>query len=120
MWVSYHVWLFPYQGVPMSKKRLKRKRYPKDWKQRATSCKQSAGWMCEHCGEIHLASKISRRTGQVYSMHLHAAHVGRYTASPKLKALCPSCHAKLDWQERKRRGRVNIERLKHQMLFVAR
>jgi YgiT-type zinc finger domain-containing protein len=104
----------------MSKKRSKRKRYPKDWKQRATACKHNAGWICEQCGESHLTPKISKRTGQEYPMYLHAAHVGRYTANPKLKSLCPRCHGKLDWQERQRRAKVNVERLKHHMLLVAR
>jgi|SRR6266478_5420591 len=104
----------------MNKKRSKRKRYPKNWKQLATECKQQAGWICEHCGEAHLTRKISKRTGQEYPLYLHAAHVGRYTANPKLKALCPCCHGKLDWQERKRRVRVNLERLKHRMMLITR
>jgi hypothetical protein len=26
-----------------------RKNYPKDWKQKSTSCKEAAGWKCEKC-----------------------------------------------------------------------
>jgi YgiT-type zinc finger domain-containing protein len=104
----------------MSKKRFRLKRYPKDWKQRATACKQHAGWVCEACGEAQFTLKVSKRTGQVYPMYLHAVHIGRYTANPKLQALCPRCHGKRDWHERKRRASVNTERVKHQLLLGAR
>jgi hypothetical protein len=104
----------------MPKKRSKRKRYPKNWKQQATECKQAAQWHCETCNEAHLTLKVSKRTGLVYRMRLHAAHVGRYTESPRLKALCPSCHAKLDWQRRKEYARIRLEQMKHQLLLTIR
>ena len=104
----------------MRKKRSKRKRYPKNWKQLATECKHRAGWRCEQCGETHLTLKVSKRTGQVYPMYLHAAHNGPYTAFPKLKALCPSCHARRDHQRRKLEAEARLERLRHRMLLVAR
>ena len=69
----------------LRKRWKKRRRYPKNWKQLATECKHRAGWICEHCGEAHLTIKVSKRTGVLYPMRLHAAHDGRYTASPKLK-----------------------------------
>jgi hypothetical protein len=104
----------------MQKKRSKRKRYPKNWKQQATACKQHAQWQCETCNEAQFTWKVSKRTGLMYRMRLHAAHIGRYTMSPQLKALCPSCHAKLDWQRRKAQTRLRMEQLKHQMLLTLR
>ncbi len=105
----------------MRKKRWKkRRRYPQNWKQLAMECKHRAGWICEHCGELHLTLKNSKRTGQVYPMYLHAAHDGRYTAFPKLKALCPSCHARRDHQRRKQEAEARLERLRHQMMLIAR
>jgi hypothetical protein len=105
----------------MRKKRWKkRRRYPKDWKVRADACKSAAGWKCEECHEEHLTEKISKRTGVVYSMRLHAAHLGRYTKRPKLKALCPSCHARRDHQRRKQEAEAKLEQLRHQKMLVAR
>ncbi len=105
----------------MTKKRSKRKRYySKYWKQQATECKEAAKWQCEECKEAHLTWKVSKRTGLLYRMRLHAAHIGRYTKSPQLKALCPSCHAKLDWQRRKAQHRIRMEQLKHRRLLTIR
>ncbi len=104
----------------MLTKRRKKRRYPKYWKKVATACKNRAEWKCEECQEAHLTIKISKRTGQVYTMYLHAAHVGRYTARPRLKALCPSCHAKMDWQRRQQGARVRLERVKHVRLLLIR
>lgn len=104
----------------MQEKRSKRRRYPKNWKTLATLCKNRAGWKCEECQEAHLTIKISKRTGLVYTMYLHAAHTGCYTARPKLIALCPSCHAKLDWQRRQRTSNVRLERMKHIRLLLIR
>ncbi len=104
----------------MSKKRSNRKRYPKNWKQQATACKEQAHWQCETCKEAHCTWKVSKRAGLVYRMRLHAAHIGRYAKRPYLKALCPSCHAKLDWQRRKAQTHLRMERLKHQMLLAIR
>ncbi len=105
----------------MRKKRYrKRRRYPKNWRELAFACKSRANWQCEQCGETHLTLKISKRTGQEYLMYLHAAHNGRYTALPKLKALCPSCHARMDHRRRKREAQVRLERLKHRLMLAAR
>ena len=105
----------------MRRKRFKkRRRYPKHWKLLAYACKSNANWQCEVCHEEHLTLKVSKRTGQVYPMYLHAAHDGRYTAFPKLKALCPSCHARRDHQRRRQEAEARLERLKHHMLLVAR
>ncbi len=105
----------------MRKKRFRKRRpYPKNWRQLAFACKSRANWQCEECGEAHLTQKVSKRTGQVYPMYLHAAHNGRYTALPKLKALCPSCHARRDHQRRKLEAEARLERLRHQMRVKAR
>ncbi len=105
----------------MPKKRSKRKRYySKYWKQQAIECKEAAKWHCEECQEAHLTWKVSKRTGLLYRMRLHAAHIGRYIESPKLKALCPSCHATFDWQRRKQQQRLQSEQLKHRMLLLIR
>jgi len=109
-----------YQGVFMKKKRSKRRRYPKDWNQQADACKERAGWKCEACCEENLTWKVSRRTGLVYQMRLHAAHTGRYTKRPTLKALCPSCHARMDWERRKRKARIQLERMRHIRLRTVR
>src|ERR1700738_2265159 len=103
---------------PMQKKRSHHRSYAKNWKQLAAACKTHAGWKCEECQETHLTTKVSKRTGLVYSMRLHAAHIGRYTQHPRLKALCPSCHSKMDWQRRQRNARIKLERLKHRRLLV--
>jgi hypothetical protein len=104
----------------MQKKRSTRKRYPKNWKQQATVCKEKAQWQCEICQEAHWSVKVAKRTGLVYRMRLHAAHIGRYTMRPQLQALCPSCHAKLDWQRREAQARIRMEQLKHQLLLTLR
>ena len=103
---------------PMRKKRSKRRRYPKNSKTIATVCKERAAWKCEECQEAHFTQKVSKRTGLVYLMRLHAAHVGYYTQQPKLKALCPSCHARMDIARRRCEARVKLERLKHSRLLV--
>jgi len=103
----------------MAKKRRFR-RYPKNWKQLAFACKERAGWQCEECHEEHFTEKVSQRTGLVYRMRLHAAHVGRYSKHPRLKALCPTCHGRLDWQLRKSHAEGTLEKHKHQLLLSSR
>ena len=104
----------------MRMKRSTRRRYPKNWKALATVCKERADWKCEECQEEHFTQKVSKRTGLVYLMRLHAAHVGHYTQTPKLKALCPSCHARMDIARRRREACVKLERLKHRRLLLLR
>ena len=94
-----------------------RHRYPPNWKELATACKEQARWCCEECHVLHKSERISKRTGLFYPVYLHAAHIGRYTARPRLKALCPSCHAKMDWQLRQRERIVTLERKKHRVLL---
>lgn len=70
-----------------------RKKYPKDWKQLSTACKERANWHCEKCGIAHKTPRITYR-GDLYPVYLVAAHIShdRDNPSPKLKAVCPSCH----------------------------
>ena len=118
--IVYLMRYFPTKEYLMAKKRRKRRRYPKNWKQLAFACKELAGWQCEECHAEHLAERISKRTGLVYRMRLHAAHVGRYTKHPMLKALCPTCHGRLDWQLRKSHAEGTLEKHKHQLLLSSR
>jgi hypothetical protein len=103
----------------MRRLRRKQRRYPKNWKLLAFACKEHSKWLCEECHEANLTVKVSKRTGLCYKMRLHAAHVGSYSDQPRLKALCPACHARLDAKHRRREARVRLERLKHLRILVA-
>lgn len=71
--------------------------YPSDWRTRARRCKDAAGWCCEECGAGHGTLARSSRTGMLYVIYIQAAHVEHDQLNPdaKLRALCPSCHARL-------------------------
>ena len=49
-------------------------RYPRNWQKLAYACKERANWQCEGCGVTQRTQRISKRTGAVYSVFLHAAH----------------------------------------------
>lgn len=69
------------------------------------------------------AKRVSRRTGVEYTVYLHAAHMQMHDTpnpQPKLKALCPTCHGRLDAQLRRRERRIAFERKKHQRLLASR
>ena len=91
--------------------------YPDEWEAMAWACKEQAGWCCEMCGIAHGSEVVSERTGQVYTVHLAAAHLDHdpWNPTPRLLALCPSCHLRYDgsWQQRERR--VELERMRHQV-----
>jgi len=98
-------------------------RYPRNWQQLARLCKERAGWECEVCGVTHGTERISRRTGAVYTVFLHAAHTTLHDTSnpdPTLQALCPTCHGQLDWQLRKTGVEGTREKRKHQLLLSSR
>ncbi len=103
-------------------KRGRRKRYPKNWEQLARKCKERAGWTCEFCHVKQGRKRKSKRTGQWYHVHLHAAHANHDIGNPTpvLLCLCPTCHARMDWQHRKQEQQINHERLKHRMLLSTR
>ena len=91
--------------------------YPDNWEALAWACKERAGWQCERCGVAHGASVVSHRTGQVYTVHLAAAHLYHdpATADPVLRALCQACHLRYDTACRLRAWRVECERMRHQV-----
>jgi len=95
-------------------------RYPRNWQELACACKQCAGWECEVCHVPQGTERISKRTGAVYQVYLHAAHTRLNDTSnqhPTLKALCPTCHGQLDWQLRKTDADGTLEQLKHELLL---
>ncbi len=98
----------------------RRKLYPRNWEQLAGQCKEQADWQCAHCHIRQGAKRISRRTGVVYAVLLHAAHknhdIGNST--PDLLCLCPTCHGTYDYQHRINQQQLNHERLKHQLLLA--
>ena len=75
---------------------MQRDCYPPSWEQLAHEAKERAGWMCEVCMVPHGAIVHSPQTGNPYVIYLQAAHVNHDHDNPfpKLKALCPSCHAR--------------------------
>lgn len=58
-------------------------RYPHNWKELATACKDRAGWQCEHCGTANW---------------LTAAHTDHdlENPNPRLMCLCWPCHKRYD------------------------
>ena len=100
----------------------RRKLYPRHWEQLAIQCKEQAGWKCEFCRIRNGAERISKRTGEPYTVYLHAAHKNHDIGNPKPKllCLCPTCHGKYDYRHRIRQQQINQERLKHQLLLEIR
>jgi hypothetical protein len=95
-------------------------RYPHNWRALAIACKKRAGLKCEECHVIQGTERISHHTGAVYTVYLHAAHTTLHDTSnpdPELKALCPTCHGRLDWQLRKQEVEASLEKRKHQFLL---
>jgi hypothetical protein len=84
--------------------------YPEQWDQLSRECKERAGWQCQHCGlAFHPecgATVIDEATGEVRRWYLAACHLDHdpWNPTPRLAALCPSCHARYDysWAERER------------------
>jgi len=98
----------------------RRKQYPKNWEQLARQCKEQAGKQCAYCHVKQGAERISRRTGVVYAVFLHAAHKNHdiANAAPDLLCLCPTCHGRYDFQYRRMEQQIALERLKHQTLLI--
>ncbi len=98
-------------------------RYPHNWQALTLACKERAGWQCEVCGIMQRAERVSKRTGAIYAVFLHAAHTKLHDTSnpqPTLQALCPTCHGRLDWQLRKSEAEGALEKQKHQLLLSSR
>ena len=98
---------------------MKRSLYPNNWPELAQACKEGASWRCEECGVAHGTALISRRTGNLYRMALHAAHLDHDPANPcpRLKAMCPRYHGRYDFRCSERRRSLALEMLKHQLLL---
>ena len=97
--------------------------YPRNWRELALACKQRAGWKCEVCRVQQGTKRTSQRTGVVYTVFLHAAHTKLHDTcnpDPTLKALCPTCHGRLDWQLRKSEAEEAFEKHKHELLLSSR
>lgn len=94
-----------------------RHRYPKNWPQLSRSCKEKAGWQCEHCTVPHGTQRISRRSGNPYKVALAASHLDHdpENPDPRLAALCPSCHGRYDWAYYERQEQYRLERMRHRM-----
>lgn len=98
-------------------------RYPRNWQELAIACKERAGKKCEVCHVTHGTERISRHTGAVYKVFLHAAHTKLHDTenpNPELKVLCPTRHGKLDWQLRKIEAAETHEKRKHKLLLLSR
>jgi hypothetical protein len=80
--------------------------YPTNWDELASACKEAAGWCCQFCGIAQGTQVVSQYTGVVYPIRLGAAHLDHdpWNPTPRLAALCQSCHMRYDysWQERQR------------------
>lgn len=100
----------------------RRKLYPLNWEQLARQCKESAGWKCQFCHIRHGSKRTSRRTGERYSVYLHAAHADHDIGNPCpiLICLCPTCHGTYDYRHRTREKHLALERMKHRRLLLAR
>lgn len=97
-----------------------RKKYPANWTEIATACKQRAGWKCEHCRVKHRAWRKSKRTGRRYRVYLQAAHknhLERANDQAELLCLCFTCHARYDYQHDQRIQALRLECLKHRRLL---
>lgn len=98
----------------------RRRLYPSNWSKIADACRRAAAWKCQSCKVRHGAVRVSNRTGKLYRVWLHAAHIqfgDTLNPSPRLKCLCPTCHGRYDYKLRVRQGIVDLERLKHKILL---
>src|SRR5206468_10736534 len=95
------------------------KRYPRNWKQLATECKDLAGWRCSKCGVKHGTLRRSVWTGRVYPVWLQAAHPQHdpENENPELVCVCPSCHFHYFKKPGVRPAWI-IEKIKHRKLLT--
>ena len=73
--------------------------------------------MCEHCGVAHGTDVVSERTGVVYTVYLAACHLDHdpWNPSPRLAALCFTCHGRYDWSYEQRLRWLELEDLRHRI-----
>jgi hypothetical protein len=96
--------------------------YPHDWQARKLETFIDANWECAHCGVTYGTLKISRRTGILFPVLLHAAHKHNDidNPQPELIALCPSCHMKYDRQHHETRRKSNPRRPGYEVVTIQR
>jgi hypothetical protein len=97
--------------------------YPPNWKQLAAACKERAGYRCEACHVQQGRRRRSRRTGKLYPVYLHAAHMhfnDTMNTSPDLRCLCPRCHGRYDYWRRLMTTWLVLEQFRHRALLAAR
>lgn len=95
------------------------KKYPKNWRELSTQCKERAEWRCTSCGVEHGTPRRSPWTGREWPVYLQAAHIDHNPdcAEPALTAVCPRCH----WRFYRKPGQPAawmIESLKHRRLLA--
>ncbi|GHO51418.1 hypothetical protein [Ktedonospora formicarum] len=80
---------------------MDRKLYPRNWPEIRAAVIERAHSSCEICRVTDGTLATSRHTGRRYILYLHAAHLGdspRDRRLSNLRALCPSCHMRMDRQ----------------------
>lgn len=80
---------------------MDKKLYPPKWREIREAVIERARRCCEGCGVEEGVIKVSPHTGRRYILYLHAAHLGdnpRDRRLSNLRALCPSCHMRMDRQ----------------------
>ena len=92
--------------------------YPDNWDELAWACKERARWRCEFCGIEQGTTVVSKRTGLVYPVYLAAVHLDHdpWNPTPRLAALCPSCHGRYDYSWRERERWIALEEFRHRLL----
>jgi ribosomal protein L37AE/L43A len=72
--------------------------YHPNFDDRKKEHKEQVGWQCEECGAKHGEEKISKTSGEIYTVYVQAAHLDHdpENGEARLKILCQSCHLKYD------------------------
>lgn len=76
--------------------------YAEEFEQAARAVKEAAEWRCESCGVVDGTLGITqhgRRKGRQHLIYLQGAHLDRNDTAnptPRLAALCPTCHGLYD------------------------
>jgi hypothetical protein len=102
-------------------KRETRKLYPKNWEHLARQCKERAAKRCEFCHIKQGRKRKSKRTGNWYAVHLHAAHADHDIGNPnpRLLCLCPTCHGKYDYRYRRQQHQIALLRMQHRRILLS-
>src|SRR5882757_6197249 len=72
--------------------------YHPNFDDRKKEHKEQVGWQCEECGAKHGEERISKTSGEIYTVYVQAAHLDHdpENGEARLKILCQSCHLKYD------------------------